>query len=72
MTETHKRTIVRAITWRITATIITGLYTGLAGAIIINIWMTLAHYIHERAWLKLKWGTSVNSLDQNNDAVDTK
>ncbi len=70
MTETHKRTIARAITWRITATIITGLYTGLAGAIIINIWMTLAHYIHERAWLKVKWGTSVNSLDQINDATD--
>ena len=70
MIETHKRTIARAITWRITATIITGLYTGLAGAIIINIWMTLAHYIHERAWLRFKWGTSVNSLDQNNDATD--
>jgi uncharacterized membrane protein len=56
MTETHKRTILRAITWRITATIITGIYTGLAGAIIINIWMTFAHYIHERLWLKVKWG----------------
>lgn len=56
MTESHKRTIARAITWRITATVITGLYTGLAGAIIINIWMTFAHYIHERAWLKIEWG----------------
>ncbi len=71
MTETHKRTIARAVTWRITATVITGIYTGLAGAIIINIWMTLAHYIHERAWLKVKWGTSAKSLDQNNDSQDT-
>lgn len=71
MTESHKRTIARAITWRITATIITGIYTGLAGAIIINIWMTLAHYIHERAWLRVKWGTSVKSLDKNNDNKDT-
>ena len=56
MTETHKRTIIRAITWRIVATLVTAAYTGISGAIIINIWMTLAHYIHERIWLKLKWG----------------
>ena len=56
MTETHKRTIIRAITWRIVATLVTAAYTGISGAIIINVWMTLAHYIHERIWLKLKWG----------------
>ena len=56
MTETHKRTIVRAVCWRIVATLITAAYTGLSGAIVINIWMTIAHYIHERAWLKLSWG----------------
>ena len=63
MTETHKRTILRAICWRIVATLITAAYTGLGGAIIINIWMTLAHYIHERLWLKFKWGTN---LDESN------
>jgi uncharacterized membrane protein len=57
MKELHKRTIVRAISWRIVATAVTAAYTGLSGAIIINVWMTLAHYIHERAWLKLNWGT---------------
>ena len=56
MTETHKRTIVRAISWRIVATLVTAAFTGLSGAIIINIWMTLAHYVHERARLKLNWG----------------
>ncbi len=56
MTETHTRTILRAITWRIVATLVTAAYTGLSGAIIINIWMTVAHYIHERAWLKISWG----------------
>lgn len=60
MTETHKRTIIRAITWRIVATLVTAAYTGISGAIIINVWMTLAHYIHERLWLKLKWGTGAN------------
>ena len=53
--ETHKRTITRAITWRITATLITAIWTGLSGAIVINIFMTIAHYIHERLWLKLNW-----------------
>ena len=56
MTETHKRTMVRAIVWRIIATLITAAWTGLSGAIVINIFMTIAHYIHERAWLKIKWG----------------
>ena len=56
MTETHKRTIVRAITWRIVATLVTAVWTVLSGAIVINIFMTIAHYIHERAWLKLSWG----------------
>lgn len=58
MTESHTRTMVRAICWRIVATLITAAYTGLSGAIIINIWMTVAHYIHERAWLKVPWGKS--------------
>jgi len=58
MTETHKRTIVRAICWRIIATLITAAWTGLSGAIIINIFMTIAHYVHERLWLKINWGKS--------------
>jgi len=48
--------MARAVTWRITATAITAVWTGIEGAIVINIFMTIAHYIHERAWLKLKWG----------------
>jgi uncharacterized membrane protein len=58
--ETHRRTLTRAITWRITATLITAVWTGLAGAIIINIFMTVAHYIHERFWLKIEWGKQIN------------
>lgn len=54
--ELHKRTLTRAITWRITATLITAVWTGIQGAIVINIFMTLAHYIHERLWLKINWG----------------
>ena len=56
MFETHKRTLVGAISWRIVATLVTAVFTGLSGAIVINIFMTIAHYIHARAWLKVKWG----------------
>ena len=54
--ELHKRTLVRAITWRIIATLVTAAWTGLSGAIVINIVMTIAHYVHERVWLKINWG----------------
>ena len=60
MIELHKRTMVRAITWRIVATLVTAIWTGLSGAIVINIFMTIAHYIHERLWLKVKWGTNAD------------
>ncbi len=48
--------MVRAISWRIIATLVTAAFTGLSGAIVINIFMTIAHYIHERVWLKVNWG----------------
>jgi uncharacterized membrane protein len=37
----------------------------LPGALIINVWMTLAHYVHERLWLKLKWGTNTDDNTSN-------
>lgn len=58
MTETHKRTLTRAASWRVTATAVTAVFTGLEGAIAINVAMTLFHYIHERIWLKINWGKS--------------
>ena len=61
MSELHKRTLVRAATWRITATLVTAIWTGLSGAIVINIFMTLVHYIHERLWLKINWGKTDES-----------
>ena len=54
--ESHTRTIARAASWRVTATAVTAVFTGLEGAIVINIAMTFVHYIHERLWLKLNWG----------------
>ena len=54
--ETKKRTIVRTITYRIIALLITAIWTGLGNAILIHIILTLIHYILERMWLKVKWG----------------
>ena len=56
MSETHKRTIARAIVWRLIATIITAIWSGLSAAIIINIILTVLHYLYERVWLKIEWG----------------
>ena len=56
MTESHLRTIAKSVSWRIVATVVTAVFTGLTGAIIINIWMTVAYYIHERIWTNVKWG----------------
>jgi uncharacterized membrane protein len=57
MAELHKRTVVCALTYRIVALLITALWTGLGNAIIIHIILTAVHYVHERVWLKVKWGT---------------
>ena len=56
MTEFHKRTVVRALTYRVVALLITALWTGLGNAIIIHVILTAVHYVHERIWLKIKWG----------------
>jgi hypothetical protein len=56
MTELHKRTILRALSYRIVALLITAIWTGLSDAIIIHIILTAVHYIMERFWLKIKWG----------------
>jgi adenylylsulfate kinase len=65
MNETHKRTIVRAISYRLTAWAFTILWTwifigdlakstGFATA--LHALLTVDYYVHERVWLKIKWG----------------
>lgn len=54
--ESHKRTIARAVSWRIIATLVTAIWAGWEGAILANIVLTILHYIHERVWLKIIWG----------------
>lgn len=56
MTETHRRTIVRAITWRIIAILLSAPFTGISIALLINFLMTISFYVHERIWLHIPWG----------------
>mgnify|MGYP002878205142 FL=1 len=65
MVETHKRTIMKTLSWRLVATIITGTVSGL----ITESWtvgLTIgaadtvlklgAYYLHERAWMRVRHG----------------
>lgn len=63
--ETHTRSLIKTITWRIlaflTAFIVIYIWTGeplKSGgiALIINIFNMAIYYFHERAWNKIKWG----------------
>ena len=58
MTEQHKRTVIRALSYRIIALLITAIWTGLSDAVIIHVILTAVHYIHKRIWLKIKWGSN--------------
>jgi uncharacterized membrane protein len=65
MIETKTRTFVRALTYRLTAWLFTIFWTwvfigdlakstGFATA--LHALLTIDYYIHERVWLKIKWG----------------
>jgi uncharacterized membrane protein len=58
MSETHLRTIVRTLTYRLLALAITAIWTGLGDAVLIHIVLTVLQYVVERVWLKIKWGTN--------------
>ena len=56
MIELKKRTLVRTISYRVVALLITALWTGLSDAIVIHIILTAVHYVFERIWLRINWG----------------
>lgn len=58
MTETRTRTIAKAVTWRIVATVIAFYWVGFTAAIVLNLVQTVAYYIHERLWIRINWGRS--------------
>lgn len=63
--ETKKRTLVRMLTYRLTAWLFTIFWTWLftddiasatGFATVLHILLSIDYYIHERIWLKIKWG----------------
>jgi len=65
MFETQKRTIIRAIMWRFIAILITIPFTGFSTAISLHVFLTIAHYLYERCWLKVKWGVNLNKIHKD-------
>ncbi len=68
--ETHKRSLVKTISWRIIATAVTlvvsyiwlGEWTSaVALAITANGIKALLYYVHERGWNQLSWGRVVSA-----------
>ena len=65
MKDSHQRSFVKAITWRVIATLttmtivwfITSDFKLSLGAGVLDVVIKLIlYYIHERAWFKIKWG----------------
>jgi len=57
MIETHTRTLARTVAYRITALLITAVWTGLSDAVAIHVVLAIVQYAMERIWLRIKWGT---------------
>ena len=71
--EAHTRTIVKAISWRVIATLTTMIIVFLfTRRIILTLGVGLAevtakitfYYLHERIWEKISWGKSKHPLSK--------
>ena len=76
--ETHKRSIVKSISFRIIATITTlvvvwfftkDLAVSGGVAIVENLVKMLFYYFHERAWTKISWGIKKDIILRSSDGV---
>lgn len=63
--DTHKRTILKTISWRVVATLVTGVVTYIVtGRVDFAITVGLgdsvvkffSYYLHERMWSKIRFG----------------
>lgn len=75
--ETHKRTIVKTITWRLWSLFVLfvfGLLLGLSTehavewTIVTNILFIVVHYLHERLWNLISWGK--NNLELSHESTN--
>ena len=78
--ETRKRSIVKSVTFRIIATIITFIIVwiftqdvgkSLIVTIVENLVKMIAYYFHERAWIKTSWGLKKDKVSQERNELET-
>jgi uncharacterized membrane protein len=71
MVETHSRTVMKTVSWRIVATLTTGIIVYiLSGKILLSLGVIgvevvakiLFYYLHERAWNLVAWGKAKHPL----------
>ena len=69
MNDAYKRSVLKAITWRILGVCFTIMFLLLATGswnislsigVLDGITKTIAYIIHERIWNKIKWGKNEN------------
>ena len=65
MAETKTRTVVRTITYRLSAWLLTiavtywilgNLREAVGSSTLIHLVLSVDYYVHERIWLRIKWG----------------
>ncbi len=71
MVETHPRTVMKTVSWRIVATLTTGIIVYiLSGQILLSVGVIgvevvakiLFYYLHERVWNMVHWGKKKHPL----------
>jgi len=69
--ETHPRTVMKTVSWRIVATLTTGIIVYIfTGEILLSLGVIgvevvakiLFYYLHERAWNMIAWGKAKHPL----------
>ncbi len=73
MVESHKRSVAKAISWRIAATLTTviivyifthKLVLAMEVGLVEVIAKMVVYYLHERVWNRLKWGKITHPLEK--------
>ena len=54
--DSVKRFIIKTILFKLITTSITALFTGVKGAILIHLILTVVYLVYERVWNKVSWG----------------
>ena len=65
MAETRTRTVIRMITYRLSAWLLTIAVTywltgklreAVGSSTLVHVVLSVDYYVHERIWLRIKWG----------------